>query len=438
MTPPHRNRSHARVAVLATLLCASAVTWFCAVPTYASFPGKNGALALGVIGSEDDSGICGPEELPCAFGGSRIAIFDPASRRTTRVLPTCARTPCSDTNPNWSPDGRQLVYAQAQLNTLGIINADGTGARTLTAGRIGAWSPDGRRLVIEDLPNTRSRRQLYVINADGSGRRQLTVAGGLEPAWSSTNRIVFTRYDSGRGVHSYVSFSQPAAGADWSRAPAKRPTGRPVVVALCSATATAGAGTGSTSHVRTAATNDASQLRERSRCGHPTDARSHSHERDASSWFPLRHGVLDPASSGMAMHPCPPGSRCPDRSDEREITPRSAIDPPGGDVKVSFLQPRSIRTTRALVPGHCRSRRRHRSSSVRLARLSRYRTPLLVASSLLQVTARKPSSTSAPRTPERRPTTDIERLWCRAWVPPVAPEVVATGNGRVRLIRRPA
>ncbi len=220
-----RSRKQACIAVLATLLCASAGTWLWAGPAYASFPGKNGALALDVFDPEDSPSTCGPEEVSCAFGGSRIAIFDRANR-TTRVLLTCARTPCSDTNPNWSPDGRRLVYARAPLNTLGIVNADGTGVRTLTGGRIGAWSPDGRRLVVEDLPDSRSRRQLYVINADGTGRRQLTIAGGLEPAWSSSNRIVFTRYDK-RSRRAQLRVIRPGGGrsrlvarsgetADWS------------------------------------------------------------------------------------------------------------------------------------------------------------------------------------------------------------------------------
>lgn len=60
------------------------------------------------------------------------------------------------TNPDWSPDGSQLVFARADgvRETLWVVNADGTGARQLAdcideCANLDdpAWSPDGRSVL---------------------------------------------------------------------------------------------------------------------------------------------------------------------------------------------------------------------------------------------------------------------------------------------------
>src|SRR5262249_43090571 len=49
--------------------------------------------------------------------------------------------------PTWSPDGRQVAYVTQDVpSTIGVVNADGTGAKGLPARRLVAvgpfWSPD--------------------------------------------------------------------------------------------------------------------------------------------------------------------------------------------------------------------------------------------------------------------------------------------------------
>lgn len=110
-----------------------------------------------------------------------------------------------DYNPAWAPDGRRLVFMSNRgdgFPQLYLINADGTGERSLTTpATFGyasdpAWSPDGRQIAFGGLA-PRGRRHLYVLDPDGAGAaRQLTADAGTDdsPAWSPDgSRIAFIR-----------------------------------------------------------------------------------------------------------------------------------------------------------------------------------------------------------------------------------------------------
>jgi Tol biopolymer transport system component len=115
----------------------------------------------------------------------------------------------SHLRPRWSPDGTRLVANWSQTTTGGtccariaIMNVDGGGHRLLTSGSLAdffpEWSPDGRQVAFTRYhrfgDGMMGTQVLAIINADGSGERTLGLqtmgAAGL--SWSrTTGRIHF-------------------------------------------------------------------------------------------------------------------------------------------------------------------------------------------------------------------------------------------------------
>jgi TolB protein len=100
--------------------------------------------------------------------------------------------------PAWSPDGKRILFMCRKgppvegrvipSFELCVMNADGTGLRRLTStGRYltPQWSPDGRQIVFHRAVGGSGRFQLFLINADGTGERQLTNPPGMNgfPNW---------------------------------------------------------------------------------------------------------------------------------------------------------------------------------------------------------------------------------------------------------------
>jgi Tol biopolymer transport system component len=140
-------------------------------------------------------------------GNGEIYVMTADGTRETNLT----RHPRTDESPRWSPDGR-IVFASNRTSvglatpvfSIYAMNADGTDVRKLTSTpssyedeRTPDWSPDGRRIVFtsdRDLPI--GNLEIYTMNADGTGRRRLTRYIGHDdwPTWSPDGqRIVFSR-----------------------------------------------------------------------------------------------------------------------------------------------------------------------------------------------------------------------------------------------------
>jgi TolB protein len=96
--------------------------------------------------------------------------------------------------PDWSPDGRQLVFVSSISNGAGsseiyVVEADGSGLRNLTNNSVDdyapAWSPDGSAIAF--VSSRDGNTEIYWMYPDGSGHTNLTKnpASDSSPSWQS-------------------------------------------------------------------------------------------------------------------------------------------------------------------------------------------------------------------------------------------------------------
>jgi Tol biopolymer transport system component len=108
---------------------------------------------------------------------------------------------------SYSADGTRIVYSSGTAGNveLYIMNADGTGARQITGGKVKCYnggpflSPDGKRVIFRADRKEKDRLQLYVINVDGTGERALTTNDKWvywAPFWYKDGKhIIYTAAD---------------------------------------------------------------------------------------------------------------------------------------------------------------------------------------------------------------------------------------------------
>jgi dipeptidyl aminopeptidase/acylaminoacyl peptidase len=100
-----------------------------------------------------------------------------------------------DREPNWSPDGQQLLYASERSGfyELHLVAADGSGERQLTNARADHsetdWHPDGKRVLA--VRGRRNRFDVVSLDAD-DGSAELVEEGGTwsSPHWDGAGGIV--------------------------------------------------------------------------------------------------------------------------------------------------------------------------------------------------------------------------------------------------------
>ena len=123
-------------------------------------------------------------------GNEDIYLIDPDGSNRTQITDH----PASDADPDWSPDGKQLLFASNRDGNLHIykINADGTGLQPLTTGDstniMPAWAPNGEKIAFAS--NRDGDLEIFIMNADGSNLTQLTDNDTADktPTWAPNSK----------------------------------------------------------------------------------------------------------------------------------------------------------------------------------------------------------------------------------------------------------
>src|SRR4051794_13263195 len=137
--------------------------------------------------------------------GRRIWVANADGSGSPRVVSPRSTSITSDANPEFSPDGRRILFERA--GDLRLVNADGTGPVALTTGpaddRDPDWSPNGSQIVFSsnrDTPggcgdrfnNAWCDHDIYKMSANGTGITRLTTHAGEDshPVFSPDGRKI--------------------------------------------------------------------------------------------------------------------------------------------------------------------------------------------------------------------------------------------------------
>ena len=140
-----------------------------------------------------------------------IYLMDPNGKQIRRLT----EQPKFDTEPAWSPNGRQITFVsyrdleqlpkgEIHRGEIYLMNADGSNPINLThaperADGVSSWSPDGNQIVFTSAAlfndDILANSDIFVMDADGANSRNLTNhdAQDQTPDWSPDgNRIAFS------------------------------------------------------------------------------------------------------------------------------------------------------------------------------------------------------------------------------------------------------
>jgi TolB protein len=136
-----------------------------------------------------------PDMKTVIFNSNRdgnIEIYTMNTDGTNQKRLMNTKTPQWKIFPNFSPDGKKIVYTLTNTATrqadIHIINSDGTDDVVIISivGRDEhpRWSPNGNRIVFQSERD--GNFEIYVMNSDGSNQTRLTNNPGFDgwPTWS--------------------------------------------------------------------------------------------------------------------------------------------------------------------------------------------------------------------------------------------------------------
>lgn len=172
-------------------------------------PDRGGSKPIGDPSLSADTPTWSPDSTRIAFkGGSTAAdlgvyVMGADGSGIKRVTaPEDVVHPCGFENPQWSLDGRRLLYFAGTpgFRQVRIANADGSGDRSISDGSVEqwwpTWAPDDSKIAFDQLnpPGAAFYASLVVANPDGSdpvvppgGDR----CSGEPPIWAPDGKTVY-------------------------------------------------------------------------------------------------------------------------------------------------------------------------------------------------------------------------------------------------------
>lgn len=141
-----------------------------------------------------------PDGESVAYAGKASGNWDVYLRRTgsDESVNLTQNSLEDDTQPAFSPDGDEIAFRSDRGGGgLFLMRADGTGVKRLTdSGYNPAWSPDGRQIVYAEegvaRPEDRTGRlsRLWSVEPDSGRKRLLRKDDGVQPQWSPGGRHI--------------------------------------------------------------------------------------------------------------------------------------------------------------------------------------------------------------------------------------------------------
>ncbi|HEX2460889.1 MAG TPA: hypothetical protein VHJ58_12150, partial [Vicinamibacterales bacterium] len=199
----------------------------------------------------DDQGVLSPDGRSLAFVSSRSGQADIWMLEVaTGALRNVTKHPGGDFRPSWSPDGQwiafssdrdskglKFTFATLQTTDIYLVRTDGSGLRRVTVRDALAggpvWSPDGKRILYHEAETStlgpeRGPSQIVAIDLATNERQVLTDGGGEKwsPKWLAGGRVAYVS----RGADGGVEFVGGIKGARGDmRSPAWSADGRRMV-----------------------------------------------------------------------------------------------------------------------------------------------------------------------------------------------------------------
>jgi Tol biopolymer transport system component/tRNA A-37 threonylcarbamoyl transferase component Bud32 len=126
----------------------------------------------------------------------RIQVPNSTGRRNppTRLIASTR----ADDGPQFSPEGKRIVFASARSGNREIWMCDSEGLNPIPLTSFGGpdvnsprWSPDGREIAFDSLAE--GSRDIYVVSVEGGKPRRVTteISDEVRPSWSRDGRWIY-------------------------------------------------------------------------------------------------------------------------------------------------------------------------------------------------------------------------------------------------------